>query len=58
MAIQVAASMPPMTPVPITMRALAPEPLAIARGKQPRINAKEVISIGRNRNRAPVRAAF
>src|SRR5208282_6591729 len=35
----------------------APEPLAIASGRQPRINAKEVIRIGRNRNLAPVSAA-
>ena len=49
MAMQVAVSMPPMTAVPITLRATAPEPEAMARGTHPRIKAKEVMRIGRRR---------
>ncbi len=54
---KLAASMPPMTPVPITWRATAPAPEAMASGTQPRMKAKLVIRIGRSRSRAPSRAA-
>ena len=49
--------MPPMTTVPRTRRETAPEPEAIQSGTQPRMNAKAVIRIGRNRILAPVSAA-
>ncbi len=42
-----AASMPPITVVPMICRATAPEPDALHNGKLPRMNAKEVIRIGR-----------
>ena len=57
MAMPVAASIPPMTSVPIICRAMAPEPLASASGTLPKINAKDVISIGRSRSLAPDSAA-
>ena len=47
-----AANIPPITVVPITCRATAPEPEAIQRGTHPRMKAKEVIKIGRSRKRA------
>ena len=53
----VAASMPPMTPVPTEWRAPAPAPLENASGSTPRMNASEVIRIGRNRSRAASSAA-
>ena len=57
MAIKLAASIPPMTHMPITRREIAPAPLARARGTQPRMKAKDVMRIGRRRSFAPVRAA-
>ena len=57
MPIAVAASMPPMTVVPIICRATDPAPDAVHNGTQPRINAKEVIRIGRRRSLAPSSAA-
>ena len=42
--------MPPITAVPIIWRATEPAPVAIHSGTQPRINAKDVIKIGRRRN--------
>ncbi len=53
----VAASMPAITVVPRICRPAAPAPRAIHSGTQPRMNAKEVIRIGRRRRRAPSRAA-
>jgi hypothetical protein len=38
----VAASMPPMTTVPMMRRETAPAPVAVQRGTVPRINANEV----------------
>ena len=55
--IKVAASMPPMTVVPKTRRETAPDPVAIASGTVPRINAKAVIRIGRKRSFAPASVA-
>ena len=43
---KVEASMPPATDVPTELRAPAPAPVAMASGKTPRMNAKEVIRIG------------
>ena len=42
--------MPPMMPVPMEWRALAPAPMAIASGTQPKMNASEVMMIGRSRS--------
>ena len=50
-AITVAPSMPPITPVPIECRLFADAPVAIASGTQPRMNASDVITIGRSRSR-------
>src|SRR3954468_5670529 len=50
--IVVANSMPANTVVPIACRLAAPAPLAITSGKTPKMNAKDVIRIGRNRIRA------
>src|SRR5580658_4749339 len=47
--IALAASIPPMTAVPIIWRATEPAPLAVQSGTQPRINANDVIRIGRSR---------
>ena len=49
MASSVAASVPPIIPVPIATRLLAPAPVAIASGVTPAINASEVMMIGRRR---------
>ena len=57
MASNVAAVMPPITPVPTAARAPAPAPLENANGTTPRINANEVIKMGRNRKRAASREA-
>src|SRR5262249_24384267 len=48
-AIHVAANIPPITTVPMMRRAMAPAPVAAHNGTVPRINAKEVIRMGRNR---------
>ncbi len=56
-AISVAASMPVTTTVPRIRREAAPEPSAIHSGTHPRMNANEVIRIGRSRSRAPSSAA-
>ena len=53
----VAASIPTMTTVPRMRREAAPEPVAIQSGTHPRMNAKEVIRIGRKRSVAPSSAA-
>ena len=53
----VAATIPPMTPVPTEWRAPAPAPVEIARGSTPRMNASDVIRIGRKRRRAASIAA-
>ena len=57
MAMAEAAIIPPMTVEPRMRRATAPEPLANHNGIIPKINAKEVIRIGRRRKRAPSRVA-
>ena len=57
MPIELAASMPPMTVVPMICRATDPAPLAVQSGTQPRMNANDVIRIGRSRSRAPSSAA-
>jgi len=49
--------MPPITPVPIARRLLAPGPVAIASGTQPSPNASEVITIARSRSPAASIAA-
>ncbi len=54
---KVAASMPPITPVPTDNRAPAPAPLENANGATPNMNASEVISIGRKRSLAASSAA-
>ncbi len=56
-AMQVAASMPPMTAVPMAWRLLAPAPALTARGTQPRMKASEVITMGRKRRREACMAA-
>jgi hypothetical protein len=57
MARKVAASMPPITPVPTECRAPAPAPLEKASGATPRMKASEVMRIGRKRSRAASTAA-
>ena len=54
---KVATSMPQNTAVPRTFCAPEPAPLARTSGTTPRMNAKAVIKIGRNRRRADSRAA-
>ena len=56
-AMTVAASVPPITPVPIEWRLLAEAPVAIASGTVPSTNANEVMTIGRSRSRAASTAA-
>jgi hypothetical protein len=56
-AITDAASIPPITTVPNIRRETEPDPVANHSGRHPKINAKAVIRIGRNRILAPVRAA-
>ena len=51
-AIAVAATIPPITPVPIECRLFADAPTAIAKGTQPKIKAKDVMIIGRKRSLA------
>ena len=53
----VATSIPQNTAVPMTFCAPAPAPAARISGTTPRINAKAVMRIGRNRNRADSSAA-
>ena len=57
MAMPVAASIPPITVVPMICRPTEPAPLAMNKGTQPRTNANEVIRIGRNLSLAPSNAA-
>lgn len=49
MANSVAATVPPIMPVPMAMRLLAPAPVESASGITPAIKAIEVIRIGRKR---------
>ena len=56
-AMNVAASMPPMTPVPIECRLAAPAPVESASGSTPKMNASDVMTIGRKRSRAASTAA-
>ena len=53
----VAAIIPPNTPVPIECLLDAPAPLAATKGTTPRMNAIEVMRMGRNRSRAASIAA-
>jgi hypothetical protein len=53
----VAAIIPPITPVPIECRLAEPAPVEIASGTTPRMKASDVMIIGRNRNRAASMAA-
>ena len=48
---------PPMTVVPTDCRAADPAPVASASGSTPRMNASDVIRIGRSRMRAASTAA-
>ena len=57
MPIVVANSMPANTPVPIEWRLAAPAPLASISGSTPRMNANDVMRIGRSRSRAASTAA-
>ena len=52
-----ATSIPKNTPVPMSRLAAEPGPEASTRGTSPSMNASDVITIGRKRNRAAVRAA-
>src|SRR5438876_5803829 len=54
---RLAANMPPITVVPMICRATDPAPDAVHNGTQPRINANDVIRIGRRRSLAPSSAA-
>ena len=49
--------MPPATAVPTELRDAAPAPVASASGSTPRMNANDVIRIGRRRMRADSMAA-
>ena len=57
MPIIVAAVMPNTTVVPSTWRDVAPAPVAVASGSAPKMNANDVMRIGRRRSRAPSIAA-
>ena len=57
MPMNVDATMPPITPVPMAFRAAAPAPLAVASGRTPRIKVYAVIRMGRRRSRAASIAA-
>ncbi|CFO00475.1 Uncharacterised protein [Bordetella pertussis] len=47
-----AASIPPSTPIPTARWLAAPAPVAMASGTTPRMNASDVIRMGRKRRRA------
>jgi hypothetical protein len=53
----VEATMPPATVVPTELRAAAPAPVAMASGSTPRMNANDVIRMGRSRMRDASTAA-
>ncbi|MNV27528.1 hypothetical protein D3C71_1186820 [compost metagenome] len=53
----VAVIIPPITPVPMACWLAELAPVAIASGTTPRMNAREVMTIGRNRRRAACRVA-
>jgi hypothetical protein len=53
----VAASIPETTAVPSIRRAAAPAPVATHSGMHPKMNANDVMRIGRNRSLAPPSAA-
>src|SRR5208283_2971758 len=55
--IKLAASIPPITVVPMIWRATEPAPDAVHNGTQPRMKAKDVIKIGLSRSLAPSSAA-
>jgi len=57
MARKLAASIPPITVVPMIWRATEPAPVAIHKGTLPRMKANDVIKMGRSRMRAPASAA-
>ncbi len=50
-------TMPVMVTVPMSRRARAPAPSAFQSGRRPKMNANDVMRIGRRRRRAPVSAA-
>jgi hypothetical protein len=54
---KLASNIPPITVVPMICRATDPAPEAVHSGTVPRMNANEVIRIGRKRSRAPSSAA-
>ena len=58
MAMTDAASIPPMTAVPMMRRATAPAPDASHKGALPRMKANAVIRMGRRRIRAPTKSGF
>ncbi len=49
MARAISPGIPPMIPVPMEWRELAPTPVATARGRTPSTKAREVMMIGRSR---------
>ena len=53
----VAVIIPPITPVPIACWLAELAPVAIANGTTPRMNARDVMMIGRSRNRAAFKVA-
>ncbi len=57
MAIPVENSMPVIVTVPISRRAWPPAPSAFHSGNSPKMNANDVMRIGRSRRRAPFSAA-
>lgn len=50
-------SIPANTAIPKEIRLAAPAPVEITKGSVPKMNAKEVIRMGRKRTRPPSRAA-
>ena len=54
---RVAVIIPPITPVPIACWLAELAPVAIASGTTPRMNARDVMTIGRSRKRAACRVA-
>lgn len=54
----VAVIIPPITPVPIACWLAELAPVAIANGTTPRMNARDVMMIGRSRSRAAFKVAL
>ncbi len=57
MPMTVASDMPPMTTVPRMRRETEPAPVAVHSGRQPKMKASAVITMGRKRSRAAWSAA-